>query len=185
MGTIIAFEKDEHPLIGIYRPLYRSGNSVYSDPKNMHDKEWFKERVAKGGAAILELPEPQKDRAIVLCLSNQEAPAFDFLTFQRVRGTQAWATIVSLREARDILWKATLKTPASNLKLRKELFAMMLARTYLDPISERDFPALTTTIAKVVFPQNLGALMETWGFAQIFLKRFGHTLPMQPKLLHA
>lgn len=62
---------------------------------------------------------------------------------------------------------------------------MMLTRTYLDPLGERDFPALTTTISKVVFPNNRGALMETWGLAQRFLARFGHSLPMQPQLLHA
>ncbi|MEO5928193.1 MAG: hypothetical protein ABIO72_05720 [Patescibacteria group bacterium] len=183
-GKIIAFEKDAHPLLGLYRPLYRDGDTVYRTLDQLHDKDWFMAELAAGRIAIFDEPITPSARPIVLCFPDSYLTVVPFLEIHSVRKQPAIATCIDLSRCHETLWRIIHNLGPDSLAHYKEVFAMMVAARALTG-SDADVAKLITTIYRLTLKHSQKQLHDTWTLARLFGHRFGKSLPTEPPLITA
>lgn len=179
---IIAFEKDAHPLMGIYRPIYRRGDKAYRDEKELHDKEWFAAQVKNGLAVMLKEAIVPPRKPILICLPNANARVLSFLRSQNLEKQDTVVTCVDRPFCHHELWRCIHRVDKQDTKLMRRFYAMMLACHVLQHGETERLDALTTTLYLHPLHQDPTSLNDVWSHARRFLQRFDKSLPEHPML---
>lgn len=180
---IIAFERDAHPLLGIYRPIFRRGDRVFRTDSELHDKEWLLNEAKAGRIAPLEHPVNHFPRMpVFLCFPIVDADTISFLPLQRLEKLGVAVACVELARCHETFWRCIIRVPRTNQGLTKRIYAMMFACHVLRYGVTEQLERLVTTIYTLPLKEDLTALAETWTLAKRFVLRFGKTLPDHPPL---